>query len=197
MASIDTVHGLDELIDCVDQAVRAAEPEHVTREVKSTLERLLTSGALELPPALVEPRPDRYARRLLHKSEELGYSVLVMTWGPGQGTPLHDHAGMWCVEGVLSGDIDVTQYELLDQQGDRYRFRQQGTVAAGVGNAGALIPPFEYHTITNASTTEKAVTVHVYAGEMTTCTIFVPVAADSGLGDGWHDRQERQLSYCD
>ena len=186
-----TVQGLDDLIDCLDHAVRRADPAQVTREVKDTLERLLTSGSLELPPAFVEPRPERYARRLLHKSEELGSSVLVMTWGPGQGTPLHDHAGMWCVEGVLSGNIDVTQYELLEQQGDRYRFRQQGTVAAGVGHAGALIPPFEYHTICNASSSEKAVTVHVYAGEMTTCTVFVP------REDGWHDRQERQLSYCD
>jgi predicted metal-dependent enzyme (double-stranded beta helix superfamily) len=191
MTTTQVVQGLDDLIDCLDHAVRRADPEQITHEVKDTLERLLTSGSLELPPALVEPRPDRYARRLLHKSDELGYSVLVMTWGPGQGTPLHDHAGMWCVEGVLCGDIDVTQYELLEQQADRYRFRQQGTVAAGVGNAGALIPPFEYHTIKNASATEKAVTVHVYAGEMTSCTIFVPGA------DGWYDREERQLSYCD
>ena len=186
-----TVRGLDDLIDCLDHAVRRADAESVTSEVKDTLERLLTSGTLELPAAMVDPRPDRYARRLLHKSESLGYSVLVMTWGPGQGTPLHDHAGMWCVEGVASGDIDVTQYELLEEKGNRYRFRRQGTVSAGVGNAGALIQPFEYHTIANPSTTTKAVTVHVYAGEMTSCTIFVP------QNDGWHDRQERQLSYCD
>ncbi len=191
MTTTQVVHGLDDLIDCLDHAVRGADAEQITHEVKDTLERLLTSGSLELPTALVEPRPERYARRLLHKSEELGYSVLVMTWGPGQGTPLHDHAGMWCVEGVLCGDIDVTQYELLEQQAERYRFRQQGTVAAGVGNAGALIPPFEYHTIKNASATAKAVTVHVYAGEMTSCTIFVPAS------DGWYDREERQLSYCD
>ena len=189
--STQTAHGLDELIECLDRAVRAGDVEQVTRGVKDTLERLLTTGALELPAEMTSPRPDRYARRLLHKSESLGYSVLVMTWGPGQGTPLHDHAGMWCVEGVHSGNIDVTQYELLDERDGRYRFRQQGTVEANVGNAGALIPPFEYHTIANSSDREKAVTVHVYAGEMTSCTAFLP--AD----DGWYDRQERQLSYCE
>ena len=186
-----TTHGLDELIDCLDRDVQHAGPERLTRCVKDTLERILTSGALELPAALVEPRPDRYARRLLHKSDAHGYSVLAMTWGPGQGTPLHDHAGMWCVEGVLRGHIDVTQYELLEQQGERYRFRRQGTVSANVGNAGALIPPFEYHTLANSSAADKAVTVHVYAGEMTHCTIFVPG------NDGWHERQERQLTYCE
>jgi predicted metal-dependent enzyme (double-stranded beta helix superfamily) len=195
--STQTAHRLDELIECLDRAVRAGDVEQVTRGVKDTLERLLTSGALELPPEMTAPRPDRYARRLLHKSDALGYSVLVMTWGPGQGTPLHDHAGMWCVEGVASGNIEVTQYELLEQEGERYRFRRQNTISAGVGNAGALIPPFEYHTIANSSPTAKAVTVHVYAGEMTTCTAFVPLPADSTGDDGWHDRQERQLSYCD
>ncbi len=184
-------HGVDELIESLDRAVRAGDVDQVTRSVKDTLERLLTSGALELPAEMTAPRPERYARRLLHESDTLGYSVLVMTWGPGQGTPLHDHAGMWCVEGVHSGNIDVTQYELLDERDGRYRFRQQGTIEANVGNAGALIPPFEYHTIKNASPTTKAVTVHVYAGEMTSCTIFVPG------DDGWYRREERQLSYCD
>lgn len=186
-----TIHGLEELVECVDDAVQRPTVEEVTSCVKETLTRIAAAGSLELPPAMTEPRSDRYARRLVHRSPRHGYTVIAMTWGPGQGTPLHDHAGMWCVEGVLSGDIDVTQHELVEQQGDRYRFRQQGTVAAGVGNAGALIPPFEYHTIANSSATDKAVTVHVYAGEMTSCTIFVPAE------DGWHDRQERQLTYCD
>jgi predicted metal-dependent enzyme (double-stranded beta helix superfamily) len=114
-----------------------------------------------------------------------------MTWGPGQGTPLHDHAGMWCVEGVLQGEIDVTQYDLVEQRDGLYRFRREGSIQAHIGNAGALIPPFEYHTITNSSATGKAVTLHVYAGEMTHCTVFAP------HGDSWYERQERALSYCE
>jgi predicted metal-dependent enzyme (double-stranded beta helix superfamily) len=190
MAS-QAVHGLEELIDRLDHAVRQNTPERVTGRVKDTLERMIAARTLDLPPAMVEPLPDRYARRLLYKSAAHGYSVLVMTWGPAQVTPLHDHAGMWCVEGVLVGDIAVTQYELVEQSGERYRFRRQGTVNARPGDAGALIPPFEYHTITNATPGDKAVTVHVYAGEMTHCTIFEPAA------DGWHDRRERELSYCE
>jgi len=184
-----TVTGLDELIERLDAAVQQPTPDAITHAVKETLEELVGTRALELPESLVRPKPEGYARRLLHLSDRFGYSVLAMTWGPGQGTALHDHSGMWCVEGVLCGTIEVTQYELLEEQGDRYRFRRQGSVHAGVGDAGALIPPFEYHVICNSSPTEKAVTLHVYAGEMKQCTIFVP--AD----DGWHQRQERQLCY--
>ena len=187
--TIQTVQGLDELIDRLDAAVQLPSVEQITAEVKETLTRLVRSGHLELPEALTSPRPDCYARRLLHKSERFGYSVLAMTWGPGQGTALHDHSGMWCVEGVLMGDIEVTQFDLVEQRDSLYRFHQEGSVTAHIGNAGALIPPFEYHTIANRSPSERAVTLHIYAGEMTHCTVFLP------RDDGWHERQERQLSY--
>jgi 3-mercaptopropionate dioxygenase len=185
------IHGLEELIDCLDAAVQRQTPEEVTECVKDGLVRLVAAGALELPPALTATRPDRYARRLLHRSAEHGYTAIVMTWAPGQATPLHDHAGMWCVESVLQGDIEVTQFDLLEERDSLYRFREEDSIVAHIGNAGALIPPFEYHTIANRSASAKAVTLHVYAGEMTHCTVFEP------RGDGWYVRHQRALSYSD
>ena len=83
-------------------------------------------------------------------ARRLGYSVVAMTWGPGQGTPIHDHCGLWCVEGVWDGQLEITQYELLERDGERFRFRAAGGMQAGPGSAGSLIPPHEYHTIRNA-----------------------------------------------
>ena len=186
-----TVLGLAELVECLDSAVQRPSPAEITASVKAALERIAAAGTLELPAALTAPRPDRYARRLLHRSAEHGYTAILMTWGPGQGTPLHDHAGMWCVEGVLEGEIEVTQHDLLEQRDGLYRFRREATVTAGPGNAGALIPPFEYHTIANPSDAGKAVTLHIYAGEMTHCTAFEP------RGDGLYERHERELRYTD
>jgi predicted metal-dependent enzyme (double-stranded beta helix superfamily) len=185
------VTGLSELVSCLDEAVQRRTTEEVVRSVKDSLCRLVAERHLELPPELTAPEGDRYARRLLHKSERHGYTAIVMTWDAGQATPLHDHAGMWCVDAVVEGEIEVTQYDLLEERDDRYRFAPARTIRAGFGKAGALIPPFEYHTIANRSPGGKAVTLHVYAGEMTSCTIFMP--AD----DGWYRREERQLGYCE
>ena len=50
-----------------------------------------------------------------------------MTWGPGQRTALHDHAGIWCVEGVVEGEMAVTRYELLEEEEDGLcRFAERG-----------------------------------------------------------------------
>lgn len=180
--------GADELIHRLDQAVADREPEEATQGVKETLCHLIQEQAIRLPDRYREPLPDSYARRLVYRSSDHGYMVLAMTWGIGQGTPLHDHAGIWCVEGVVEGLLEVVQYELVEQRGDRYRFRPQGTVLAGPGNAGSLIPPFEYHTLANARTGAPSVTLHVYGGDMTDCSVFIPVE------DGWYERRARHLS---
>ena len=71
------------------------------------------------PTLFRQPRPDSYARRLLHRDPLGRYTAIVMTWGPGQGTPVHDHGGLWCVEGVVEGQIAVTQYDVTpDRSGE-------------------------------------------------------------------------------
>jgi hypothetical protein len=87
---------------------------------------------------------------LLHRDPDGRYTVLAMVWERGQGTPLHDHAGRWCVECVYQGRIRVTSYSVRgDPERDLVEFRQESVVLAGIGEAGALIPPFEYHRIQN------------------------------------------------
>src|SRR4029077_17861545 len=86
----------------------------------------------------------------LHRDESGRYTIVVMTWGPDQKTALHDHAGIWCVECVVDGNMEVAQYDLVGEQGESYRFEQRSRVIAGRGSAGCLIPPFEYHTLAHA-----------------------------------------------
>lgn len=186
---IPTVPGLDRLVADLDRFTAIDDREELSREVKQTLERHTEAQTIDLPPEIRAPSRDSYARRLLHLHPEGRYSLLAMVWGPGQGTPLHDHAGMWCVEGVYQGEIDVCQYDLEEREDGRYRFEAGEPVRAGLGDAGALIPPFEYHTIANPHEDRTAVTLHVYGGEMTECTVFEPT------GDRWYRKETRELGY--
>src|SRR3546814_4100232 len=101
-----------------------------------------------------------------------------MTWAPGQGTPIHDHCGLWCVEGFWDGELEITQYELLERDGERFRFRAAGGMHAGPGSAGSLIPPHEYHTITNASGDKIAISLHIYKAPMDICSKFQPPSGE-------------------
>ncbi len=185
--------GLSALIARVDAAVALGDPDAITQQIKRELQDAIRARSIALPARFYSVRPDGYARRLLHRNDALGYTAVVMTWGPGQQTPLHDHAGIWCVEGVVEGRMDVTQYDLVEESPDAYRFEAKGCVHATVGSAGCLIPPFEYHVLANALET-PSITLHIYGGEMTTCHIFEQAGAESR---DCYVRRERALSYHD
>ena len=161
---------------------------HVPELVKAVLIDSMQHGALDLPASLTAPRPDTYARRLLHRDPSGQYTMVVMAWGPGQKTALHDHAGIWCVECVVDGYMEVAQYDLVSERDGAFRFEQRHRVVAGRGTAGCLIPPFEYHTLGNAAPT-PSVTLHVYGGEMDHCHVFEPAA------DGSYKRVRKDLRY--
>jgi predicted metal-dependent enzyme (double-stranded beta helix superfamily) len=185
-ASLQTVQ---HLIDRLDASVKLGEVHSVTSHVKTALCDLIRANDLDIPPSFVRPRADHYARRLLFRNDELGYTAVVMTWGPGQTTHLHDHAGMWCVEGVVAGQMNVTRFDLIERVADRYRFTQVEEVKAGVGSSGALIPPYEYHVLANALPDQSSVTLHIYGGEMNHCSIFERHA------DGLYTRCLKPLDY--
>ena len=180
-----------ELIHRLDEAVATPDPTTLCRNVKQVLSEMVSRHEPFLDAAFLAPAPDRYARRLLHRDPEDRYTVVIMVWDRGQGTPLHDHAGMWCVECVYRGRIRVTSFDLEgDAEADTMQFTPESVVLAGVGEAGHLIPPFEYHRIENPDD-KPAVTIHVYGGEMTWCHAFFPVEG------GGYRREVRPLVYTE
>ena len=187
MLSLD-FPGARHFVDELDLAVAHSGETAVTEALRNTLCKLIRDDSVRLPECVFERSTDHYARRELYRSDQHGYSVVAMTWGPNQGTPIHDHAGMWCVEGVWQGFLEITPYELVESADGRYRFEPRGTMNAGAGSAGSLIPPHEYHTIRNPSDDAIAVSLHIYRGALNSCAVFQPST------EGWYARDERKLA---
>jgi predicted metal-dependent enzyme (double-stranded beta helix superfamily) len=179
--------GCNRLIERLDSAVSQSSVESITAALRRELCDMMRSRDVSLPDCVFHTLPDHYGRRELYRSEQHGYSVVAMTWAPGQGTPVHDHAGMWCVEGVWHGELEITQYELAESKGECCRFIPGKSIEAGIGTAGSLIPPHEYHTIRNLSPDQVAVSLHIYKGAMSCCSVYEPV------GDGWYERGTKNL----
>ncbi len=180
--------GSSRLIKTLDDAVACGSLPAITDKLRSGLCQMIREQDIRLPDCVFEPCSEHYARREIYRSEQFGYAVVAMTWGPRQGTPIHDHSGMWCVEGVWQGELEITQYEKMEQAESKFRFRPAGTIQAGAGSAGSLIPPHEYHAICNPSAEDVCVSLHIYSGPMTECAVFKPLTND------WYERDQRQLS---
>ncbi|MCB9876230.1 MAG: cysteine dioxygenase family protein [Planctomycetes bacterium] len=183
------------LVACLDAAVGADCSQSICAGVKAGLERYAAADQGGLDRVLPRTGGDKYGRHLLHRDPQGRYTIVAMTWESGQGTPIHDHCGMWCVECVQAGRIVVTSYDRSEVSGagggdgEQVRFARAAEVTAGVGEAGSLIPPFDYHVIHNPFDA-RAVTVHVYGGEMERCQVFLP----AGEGDLYR-AETRCLSY--
>lgn len=180
--------GRGKLLACIEAALAAGDRRAVTRALRQSLCGLIRDPEVQLPDCVHAPLAEHYARRELFRCPTHGYSVVAMTWGPGQGTPLHDHSGLWCVEGVWQGELEITRYELLEQDGERFRFRASGGQHAGRGSTGCLIPPHEYHTVRNASDDAIAISLHIYQAEMACCTRFHPQSGE------WFEREAAVLA---
>lgn len=159
------------LIDDLTSAI-ATQPCSGTR--CAAVEELLVASARPdlLPDAFTAADPDHYARHLVHRDPQGRFSVLAMVWSPGQGTPIHDHGGLWVVECVVRGRMEVRTFD-LQQDGTRPQLECVGVTRATVGEAGHLIPPHDQHILHNPFD-EVAVTLHVYGGDLESCTVFEP-----------------------
>ncbi len=181
----------EELVRRLDQAVVAGNVETITRQVQRELERVLLPGELALADRFRQTRPDRYARRLLHRDPTRRYTVLVLAWAPGQGTPIHDHPNVWSVEAVLEGELEVTQYNPVKELQHRCKFAPVDRRRVVAGDANFLLPPFEYHGLMNDLADRPALTLHVFGGELLEINTF------DAVGDGWYERSLQRLTYDD
>jgi len=190
---------VDPLIERLRDAVRLRDIPAITERIKIELETFIPEEGLRLPQHFRTPLPDHYARRLLYRDPELEFTAIVMTWGPSQCTALHDHAGIWCVEGVVEGEMEVHRYELIEEkEPEVFRFVARGKAHACAGSAGALIPPFEHHVLANPRPDRVALTLHVYGGDMDHCSVFEPIDPVDPIGPsggGLYRRHRHALEY--
>ena len=181
-----TFTGKDLLVELINNACAQETIEQTTDILRDGRSRLLAAQAA-FPQCVFEPVEGHYARRELYKCPETGVTVVAMTWGPEQGTPIHDHCGLWCVEGVWQGKIEITNYEMTDDSDDKCRFTRHQTILAEAGSSGSLIPPHEYHTIRNPNPSQAAISLHIYQDSMGDCSIFEPI------GDDWYAKGKKLL----
>lgn len=179
--------GSTRLIRTLDDALQQPDELRTVLAMKAGLCNALFDNSIQLPAELLGPVEARYARRELYRCPLHGYSLVAMTWAPGQAAPLHDHGGLWCVEAVWKGRLEVCPYTIIERSGDRFHFQAGSVHIQEAGSVGYLIPPSEYHTVRNPSREHVAISLHVYQRALLHATVFDP-ASD---GYGFHHRQ-----YC-
>jgi len=151
------VRGLTALIDS------GADEVAIFRDGRTLLADLIARDDW-LPEAITEPDPASYRIHLLHCDPARRFSVSAMVWGPGQGTPIHDHT-VWGMVGVLRGRERCEEFTL--------RFAPDGPLVPedvhelGRGDIDLVSPTIgDIHRVSNALADGVSVSIHVYGGDL-------------------------------
>lgn len=168
---------LEDVIVLADAAMRAHEPRRIVDALVEGLRNLLPNAGA-LPPELLQPSPDGYVRRELYRSPRHGYQVLAMTWGPGQGSSVHDHADTWGVEAVLRGRLEVVDYSVSGRNRALARLHASGQHELEDGRVIGLLPPHDLHACRNPGARGTAVTLHVYGTPLEEVRRYVHVEGE-------------------
>jgi predicted metal-dependent enzyme (double-stranded beta helix superfamily) len=104
---------------------------------------------------------DSYRSHLLHAEPDGSFSVVALTWRPGQVTPIHDHV-TWCVFGVIQG---VEHEELFALDEDLGCLVHAGASANTTGEVSGFAPPGDIHRVRNVGD-DTAISIHVYGTDV-------------------------------
>lgn len=165
---------LDNFIDDLEAAVRR-EPDQwkIVGAVEPLMKRLIASEDLSWlkdeyrkPPVGKTGPAAGYGQYCLYRrGTEL--SVIAFCWGPGKGTPIHDHLA-WGVLGFIDGLEKETRYRRVDDGGDSdpARLQEIGVVYTRKGETSHVITPSrDIHKVENPGDI-PSLSVHVYGCDM-------------------------------
>lgn len=119
-----------------------------------------------------------------------GYEALLILWPPGHATPIHDHAGLWGLELVLDGVLEVEAFSLALQPVPRLAARD--CTVLGIGDHAAFSGADYAHRCRNLSAQQPALSLHIYGGALDAYRSFH--RQDAGDWVSVEHRAQRELA---
>lgn len=115
-----------------------------------------------LPESMAQSHPVYYQQHLLHCDPAQRFCLVSVVWGPGQGTPIHDHT-TWGVIGMLRG-AEISQAYAVDEG-----------IPKAVGSPERLEPGMlcavspligDVHEVRNAFDDRVSISIHLYGADI-------------------------------
>jgi 3-mercaptopropionate dioxygenase len=105
--------------------------------------------------------PERPCSHLLHAERDGSFSIVALTWRPGQSTAIHDHV-TWCVFGVIQG-VEYEELFTLDER--RGCLVEAGDSSNPAGDVSGFAPPGDIHRVRNVGD-DTAISIHIYGTDV-------------------------------
>jgi len=123
----------------------------------------------------------RYTRNLVDEGNGK-FNLMLLAWGEGMGSSIHDHADSHCCMKILDGELKETLYDWPNENegalGDEGEgngsdgMRKRSTKVLGTGSVAYINDSIGLHRVENPSDSSRAVSLHVYSPPFDECQSF-------------------------
>ena len=115
--------------------------------------------------------PDKYTRNLVDQGNGK-FNLIVLCWGHGHGSSIHDHANAHCFMKMLQGSLKETQYHWPDDSEKDAPLKQKCVSTYNHDEVAYINDTIGLHRVENSSSPEGAVSLHLYSPPFQMCQTF-------------------------
>ncbi|XP_018046645.1 PREDICTED: cysteine dioxygenase type 1 [Atta colombica] len=116
----------------------------------------------------------RYTRNLVDEGNGR-FNLMVLCWGEGHGSAIHDHANSHCVMKMLQGKLCETRYawpEGSEMKNDAEELKELKKNTLDINEICYINDSLGLHRVENPSAVNPAVSLHLYSPPFSSCSVF-------------------------
>ncbi|KAK7604579.1 hypothetical protein V9T40_005765 [Parthenolecanium corni] len=115
----------------------------------------------------------KYTRNLVDAGNGK-FNLMILCWGEGQGSSIHDHADAHCFMKMLTGSLCETRYEWPEKKDDEDAnpMREISRSILRTNEVCYINDSIGLHRVENLSYSDCAVSLHLYSPPFNSCTVF-------------------------
>jgi len=114
----------------------------------------------------------RYTRNLVDEGNGK-FNLMLLCWGEGHGSAVHDHADAHCFMKILDGSLSEVRFD-WPQEGDNEEtgLKELSRTLLRKNEVCYINDSLGLHRVENTSHTEPAVSLHLYCPPFSSCSMF-------------------------
>ncbi|ELK36507.1 Cysteine dioxygenase type 1 [Myotis davidii] len=111
----------------------------------------------------------RYTRNLVDQGNGK-FNLMILCWGEGHGSSIHDHTNSHCFLKMLQGNLKETLFAWPDKKSNEMIKKSERVLREN--QCAYINDSIGLHRVENISHTEPAVSLHLYSPPFDTCQTF-------------------------
>jgi len=113
----------------------------------------------------------KYTRNLVNEGNGK-FNLMILCWGEGHGSSIHDHSNSHCFMKMLEGKLTEQRYDWPSESEENEPLKPASQAILDLNEVCYINDSLGLHRVENSSHTDPAVSLHLYCPPFDSCSMF-------------------------